>query len=731
MSDAALLDSRGDTIADRAIATMRSPKDMHIICVDVTNRCDLRCSNCTRLLVNQDYHWDMTPDNFRTALRSLRGFTGVIAMIGGNPCLNKYFTELCAIFVEEIPVKRQRGLWSNNVFKYQELIRDTFGFFNLNPHNDERCIDSFKKLRDVIPGISFYEGNSTHAPLLTAVRDVIPHETAMWDAIAGCDINRTWSASIVQNNGELRAYFCEVAASFDLARHGDHGVPVTEGWWQRSIVDYADQVKRFCPGCGVPARLKGHLDSEETDDYSPTNADIACASRGKRKTVEVKSPDQTTRTNRPVTDYTEQHVAKPVVQNSGVLVSVVIPVFNGSDTIVETIESVLIQREPGAIAVDIVVADDASTDDTSQKVAALAARHPGTIRFLQTKTNAGPAAARNRGLKVARGDLICFLDADDCYIPGYFVNAVKAFAADPKLAAIYTGVELVNLHREIHVEHLKALVSSIPSNVMVRRGVAELLGGFPEDWAFRGPTAGEDVVFRQLLAASFNVRYVAHPCLLYRIRPGSHFDEFIDTTEVVDGTLRPTRAAAVDVDGTRPAAAAEFVRKFKDRMAWSDGFRGDTAANPTALTAVHQYESLRAQFGGDDGPACYFLHRCAVMSPGRGYIGIPRRFPAHARAWLDEGSRSVDRMPTAILEELFLTGGDPQLRMLVLDIQPGDERWITELRSALPILHPLAYVGFFGAFDPNGPPAQAVLAATGLRWSERGRVDRLAVFGRA
>ena len=69
------------TIADRAIATMRSPKDMHIICVDVTNRCDLRCSNCTRLLANQKRHWDMTADNFRTALRSLSDYPGVIAMI--------------------------------------------------------------------------------------------------------------------------------------------------------------------------------------------------------------------------------------------------------------------------------------------------------------------------------------------------------------------------------------------------------------------------------------------------------------------------------------------------------------------------------------------------------------------------------------------------------------------------------------------------------------------------
>ncbi len=413
------------------------------------------------------------------------------------------------------------------------------------------------------------------------------------------------------------------------------------------------------------------------------------------------------------------------------MVSVVIPVFNGSDTIVETIESVLIQRQAGAVAVDIIVADDASTDDTSQKVAALAAKNPGTIRFLQTKTNAGPAAARNRGLKVARGDLICFLDADDCYIPGFFANAVSAFASDPKLAAIFTAVELVNLHREIHIEHLKAVVGSIPSNVMVRRGVAELMGGFPEDPAFRGPTAGEDVVFRQLLASSFTVRYLAHPCLRYRIRPGSHFDAFIDSTEIVDGKLRPISEAAVDADGTRPAAAAEFRRKFMDRMALTSGFRGDTAANPAALDAVRQYEDLRARLGGADGPECYFLYRCAVMSPGRGYIGIPRRLADHARVWLEEGSRSVDRLPPAPLEDLFQAGGDLKLRMVVLDIQPGDERWITEFRSALPILHPLAYVGFFGELGPNGSMIQAVLAATGLRWSERGRVGRLAVFGRA
>ena len=45
------------------VSKMRAPRNMHIICVDVTNRCDLACSNCTRLLANQNKLWDMTPDN--------------------------------------------------------------------------------------------------------------------------------------------------------------------------------------------------------------------------------------------------------------------------------------------------------------------------------------------------------------------------------------------------------------------------------------------------------------------------------------------------------------------------------------------------------------------------------------------------------------------------------------------------------------------------------------------
>lgn len=292
---------------DMALARMRPPRNMHIICIDVTNKCDLACSNCTRLLENQDAYWEMTPENFRLALQSLRDFPGIIAMIGGNPVMHRNFEELCAIFVEEVPQKFQRGLWTNNIFKHKDLALRTFGTFNLNVHGNEKAerimIDLAKEAVDAGAVVWNYAGNSDHAPLLTAVQDILP-EQEMWEAISKCDINQEWSASIVQNQGELRAYFCEVAASFDLARGQDHGHAVTRGWWESHMDTWADQVTRFCPGCGVPAKQSPNKDSEEVDVYTDTNKDLAIKSeKDKKRKVIYLQPEQAQSINRRVTQY--------------------------------------------------------------------------------------------------------------------------------------------------------------------------------------------------------------------------------------------------------------------------------------------------------------------------------------------------------------------------------------------------------------------------------------------
>src|SRR5437879_4525669 len=95
------------------------------------------------------------------------------------------------------------------------------------------------------------------------------------------------------------------------------------------------------------------------------------------------------------------------------LFSVVIPAYNAEAYIAGTLQSAICQVKPGVVDVDIVVVDDRSTDATVTAVQKLAEKFEGKIRVMQQPENRGPAAARNAGLGQARGDFICFLDADD------------------------------------------------------------------------------------------------------------------------------------------------------------------------------------------------------------------------------------------------------------------------------------------------------------------------------
>jgi glycosyltransferase involved in cell wall biosynthesis len=94
------------------------------------------------------------------------------------------------------------------------------------------------------------------------------------------------------------------------------------------------------------------------------------------------------------------------------LVSVVIPVYNGDAYIAAALESALQQTYPH---LDVIVVDDGSTDATCQVVES---RRGGDARVrLVRQQNAGVAAARNRGIAEARGELVAPLDADDLWEP--------------------------------------------------------------------------------------------------------------------------------------------------------------------------------------------------------------------------------------------------------------------------------------------------------------------------
>jgi glycosyltransferase involved in cell wall biosynthesis len=90
-------------------------------------------------------------------------------------------------------------------------------------------------------------------------------------------------------------------------------------------------------------------------------------------------------------------------------VSVIIPTLNRYDLLAQAIESVCNQSVPG---IEIVVVDDGSIDGTEERIRSFG----GRIRFVRQK-HAGLNAARNSGLKIAKGDFIALLDDDDLWLP--------------------------------------------------------------------------------------------------------------------------------------------------------------------------------------------------------------------------------------------------------------------------------------------------------------------------
>ena len=96
------------------------------------------------------------------------------------------------------------------------------------------------------------------------------------------------------------------------------------------------------------------------------------------------------------------------------LVSILIPAYNAAPWIDTTLRSALAQTWPNT---ELIVVDDGSTDDTLALANAFAASHPSASIRVVTQPNRGASAARNHALRLARGDYIQFLDADDLLAP--------------------------------------------------------------------------------------------------------------------------------------------------------------------------------------------------------------------------------------------------------------------------------------------------------------------------
>lgn len=257
-----------------------------VLQIKTLNACDLDCVSCSvavGIAKKLKRQFRMTPDQFRTALRSLKGYQGVIGMFGGNPCIHPNFKELCEIFTEEIPNKQQRGLWSNRLFGHGKLCRETFHgpHSNINVHESKEAWDEL--VRDWPEATRLRSGLSSpsmHGPIFGSMMDLGIPEAEMWDKVSTCYVNQTWSAEITVVDGVLSGYFCEIAATMaELTGDSSEGVDVVPGWWQKPMRDFKHQVSNYCSKCLIPMNprkvdAKSDHPEEFTKVWEPTMISI-------------------------------------------------------------------------------------------------------------------------------------------------------------------------------------------------------------------------------------------------------------------------------------------------------------------------------------------------------------------------------------------------------------------------------------------------------------------------
>ena len=130
----------------------------------------------------------------------------------------------------------------------------------------------------------------------------------------------------------------------------------------------------------------------------------------------------------------------------GKLVSVIIPVYNYARFVGRAVDSVLAQTYS---PVECVVVDDGSTDDTPQVLA----RYGDRIRAIRQE-NRGLSAARNTGIRAARGEYVAILDSDDYFRPDKLAKQVALIESAPGLGAVGCDVQHVDRDgKELYRRH--------------------------------------------------------------------------------------------------------------------------------------------------------------------------------------------------------------------------------------------------------------------------------------
>lgn len=118
-------------------------------------------------------------------------------------------------------------------------------------------------------------------------------------------------------------------------------------------------------------------------------------------------------------------------------ISIILPTYNRAETLARPIDSVLAQDFHDF---ELIVVDDGSTDATAEQVRRYS---DPRITYLWQHTNLGGNAARNRGIEEAKGELLCFIDSDDAFLPHKLGYVHDYFARHPAIEVLVDSFEIL------------------------------------------------------------------------------------------------------------------------------------------------------------------------------------------------------------------------------------------------------------------------------------------------
>ncbi len=291
---------------------MKSPKDMKIIQIDITNACQHRCSNCTRFCGHHEKPFFMDFETFKRAVDSMEGYVGIVGMIGGEPTLHPEFERFARYLDSKMPAQYKRKShymrqMQGDLIKTLNKVEIESTFTYCGEFGEKPSIMygsglfsamgvGYKKHYETIQDVFTYQAVNDHTnpmyhePILVSRKDLgIPDDE--WVKLRDkCWVNQLWSAGITPKG----AFFCEIAGTLDMLLDGPGGWPIEPGWWKREEKDFGDQLQ-WCELCGVALQTFTRDANEEIDDMSQTLYEkIRCLNsakirQGKYNVIHIKN----------------------------------------------------------------------------------------------------------------------------------------------------------------------------------------------------------------------------------------------------------------------------------------------------------------------------------------------------------------------------------------------------------------------------------------------------------